>query len=68
MHIFIYVCVCVVVVCNQQMSVEWARNQERLTAVLFPGLNFQQQPWPRPVCCYRGAKKDKIAIVLSWGE
>ncbi len=68
MHIFIYVCMCVcVVVCNQQMSVEWGRKQEHLTAVLFPGLNFQQQPWPRPVLL-RGAKKYKIVIVLSWGE
>ncbi len=57
--ISLYMCVCVcvcVVVCNQQMSVEWGRKQERLTAVLFPGLTFQQQPWPRPVLV-RGAKK-----------
>ncbi len=55
-----YVCVCVIV-CNQQVSVEWGRKQERLTAVLFPGLFFQQRPWPRPL--NGGAKKDKIAIV-----
>ncbi len=55
LYICVYVCLCVVV-CNQQMSVEWGGKQERLTAVLFPGLNFQQQPWPRPVLV-RGAKK-----------
>ncbi len=40
-------CVCV---CSslESMSVEWGWKQERLTAVLFPGLIFQQQPWPRP--------------------
>ncbi len=57
MHIFIYVCLCVcAIVCNQRMSVEWGRKQERLTAVLFPGLNFQQRPWPRPVLV-RGSQK-----------
>ncbi len=56
LYMCVCVCVCVVVVCNQQMSVEWGRKQERLTAVLFPGFNFQQQPWSRPVLV-RGAKK-----------
>ncbi len=53
LYMCVCVCVCVcVVVCNQQMSVEWGGGggkQEHLTAVLFPGLNFQQRPWPRPV-------------------
>ncbi len=61
MHIFIYVCVCVVV-CNQQMSVEWGRKQERLTAVLFPGFNFQQQPWPRPVLFTGEPKKIRLRL------
>ncbi len=61
MHIFIYVCVCVVV-CNQQMSVEWGRKQERLTAVLFPGFNFQQQPWPRPVLFTGEPKRIRLRL------
>ncbi len=38
LYICVYMCVCVCSSCNQQMSVEWGRKQERLTAVLFPGL------------------------------
>ncbi len=45
------------------MSVEWGRKQERLTAVPFPGVIFPAATLPRPLC--EGAKKDKIAIVLS---
>ncbi len=41
------------------MSVDWGRKQERLTAVLFPGLIFQQQPWPRLVW---GAKKIRLRL------
>ncbi len=52
----IYICVCVYV-CNQQVSVEWGRRQERLTAVLFPGLIFQQQPCPRPVLLHGSQKR-----------
>ncbi len=48
------------------MSVEWGRKQERLTAELFPGVIFPAATLPRPLC--EGDKKDKIAIVLSWGE
>ncbi len=44
------------------MSVEWGRKQERLTAVPFPGVIFPAATL-RPLC--EGAKKDKIAIVLS---
>ncbi len=60
--ICVYVCVCVIV-CNQQVSVEWGRNARASHCSALPRVDFQQQPWPRPVCCYRGAKKDKIAIV-----
>ncbi len=45
------------------MSVEWGMKQERLTAVLFPGL-FSSSSLVRGHCA-GGAKKDKIAIVLS---
>ncbi len=44
------------------MSVEWGRKQERLTAVPFPGVIFPA------ATTVRGSQKDKIAIVLSWGE
>ncbi len=58
------------------MSVEWdgmggegrgggGGEQERLTAVLFPGL-FSSSSLGRG--WYGEPKKDKIAIVLSWGE
>ncbi len=60
MNAYLYVCVCVIV-CNQCLY-NGGGTQERLTAVLFPGLIFQQRPWPRPVLL-RGAKKDRIAIV-----
>ncbi len=54
----VYVCVCVISSCLYN----WGGTQERHTAVLFPGLIFQQRPWPRPVLV-RGSRKDKIAIV-----
>ncbi len=60
---YLYVCVCVcvcVIVCNQCLY-KGGGTQERLTAVLFPGVIFQQRPWPRLLL--RGAKKDKIVIV-----
>ncbi len=43
MHIFMCVCVC------NQCLYNGGGTQERLTAVLFPGVIFQQRPWPRPV-------------------
>ncbi len=55
-------CVCVCVVVYKSMSVEWGRKQERLTAVFFPRDKFPTATLPGQ-CWYRGAKKDKIAIV-----
>ncbi len=54
------VCVCVINVCRM------GRKQERLPAVPFPGVIFPAATLPRPLC--EGAKKYKIAIVLSQGE
>ncbi len=56
---YLYVCVCVIV-CNQCLY-KGGGTQERLTAVLFPGVIFLQRTWPRLL--HRGAKKNKIAIV-----
>ncbi len=47
MNAYLYVCVCVIV-CNQCLYNGGGR-QERFTAVLFPGVIFQQRPWLRPV-------------------
>ncbi len=56
-------CVCVIV-CNQQVSVEWGRNARASHCSALPGLIFQQRPW-RGQCWFRGAEKDKIAIVFT---
>ncbi len=39
MHIFIYVSVCVIV-CNQQVSVEWGRNARASHCSALPRVNF----------------------------
>ncbi len=39
-----------------------ARGKSVSLQCSFPGMNFQQRPWPGQ-CWYGGAKKDKIAIV-----
>ncbi len=62
MHIFMCVCVCVIV-CNQCLY-KGGGTQECLTAVLFPGVIFQQRPWPRLLL--RGAKKDALPILAGF--
>ncbi len=39
MHICVYVCVCVIV-CNQQVSVEWGRNARASHCSALPRVDF----------------------------
>ncbi len=57
MHMF--VCVC----SSLQSSVEWGREQERLTAVFFPRDKFPTTTLPGSAGT--GEPKDKIAICLG---
>ncbi len=58
LYICVYVCLCVEV-CNQQVSVECGRNARASHCSALPRVYFPAAG----ECWYRGAKKDKIAIV-----
>ncbi len=67
MHIFIYVCVCVIV-CNQQVSVEWGRNARASHCSALPRVDFPAAALAEASAGTGEPKKIRLSIIFQFGE